>query len=89
MSVEKAQQRILVVAQQPDGREARQRIVEQTFDDAPAVRPTIDVVANEDQRARDILGMTLGIPGDERQYLLQEIEPTVDVADGVDGLAFG
>ena len=61
VSVEKAQQRVLVVAHQPDGREARQRIVEQTFNDAPAVRSTIDVVADEDQRARDILGMALGV----------------------------
>jgi len=32
--------------------------------------------------------MTVGVLSDERQCLLQQIEPAVDIADGVDGLSF-
>ena len=77
-----------MVAHQADGREAQQRIVQQAFNDAPAVRSAIDIIADEDERACDVLGMALGVLDDERQCLLQQIEPTVDVADGVDGLSF-
>src|SRR5262249_44667599 len=80
---EESQHRFLMVAHQVDLGEARHRIVEQALDHAPALRATIDVVAEKHQLARLVGRMAPGIVGNAGEQVLEQIEAPVDVADGI------
>ena len=69
---------LLMVAAQADHR-GRLRLLppHQEFDHAPAVRPTIDVVAETDEARRPAGGMGLA----RRQQAAQLVETAVDIAD--------
>jgi hypothetical protein len=70
------------------GHPALERLPNQQFDDARGIRPTVHIVADVDHL--DALGLGLGgVRFDGLVHLLQQVEPAVDVAHGVNQAAVG
>ena len=72
-----------MVAEEMHDFEAGQRPVEQQIEHTRRVRPAIDVVADIDEHAA-LRIRPRGIVGNQLVELEQQVEATVDVADGVD-----
>ena len=78
----------VVIAEQELDRKAGVAQPDQGLDDPAAVRPAIDVVAEEDQ-PRPRMRPLAEVAPDPGEHLGQEVEAAVDVADGVEPLPFG
>ncbi len=74
-----------MVADQEDAAEALKRVLDQVVKDLPALEATVHIVAQIDHMAFG--ERTLGVGGDPRLEILQEVEATVDVAYDVDAQA--
>src|SRR5216683_1285462 len=82
--VQELEHGVLVVSHQEDAREIRPCRAKQRIDDATAFGAAIDVVAEEYELTLPVCRMPLGVGGDLRQQGRQQVQPAMDVADGID-----
>ena len=77
----------LVIALEEMGVEASRQRAKQQLHHAPAVRPAIDVVADEDEASPPHADAFRRIGRDLREQRGEQVRPAVNIADGVDKLA--
>src|SRR5262245_49061414 len=84
--VEKIEQNGLVIALEEMRVEALERAGDEVSDDAAAVRPAIDIVAEKDEGASRRVRARMRVVLDQLKQVAQQVEPPVNIADGVEEL---
>jgi hypothetical protein len=84
---QEAQQPGVVIAQQVDGIEVRQRPAQQQVEDSAALQPSVDVVADVQHDLLGTRGQLVRIRGDPAVQKFEQIGAAVDVADRIDAHA--
>src|SRR5262249_50278088 len=86
--VEEIEQNGLVIALEEMRVEARERAGDEVGNDAAAVRPAIDIVAEKDEGAPCRVRARMRVVLDQLKQIAQQVEPPVNISHGVEKLTF-
>src|SRR5262245_10724893 len=81
--VEEIEQNGLVIALEEMRAEALERAGDEVRNDAAAVRPAIDIVAEKDEGTPRRVRACMRVVLDQLKQIAQQVEPPVNIADGV------
>src|SRR5262245_61314398 len=87
--VEEIEENGLVIALEEMPVEALERAGEKIRNDAAAVRPAIDIVAEKDEGAPARVRARMRVVLDQLKQCAQQVEPPVNIAHGIEELTLG